>query len=538
MPINLLQAALIPIRYAVFGVLWGVFISLPFLILKGLFKAAQFFGFELINIIIFGAKPGEFDFSFSKLPVAFLAFMLYALAFAIVFILISFAKYQLAKNKKQNMEHLKFKNVLRQSLSSFLWALLLPFLIFVINVILAIVFKYFGKVLELQAGTNLDVADNLYIALNNNAEWARTSVLQGQYYPMSLSEYANISLTSNTLIGLILIKNAIVAIMCVVFLGSILVAIVKYSLIQFTLFIVSPLVAAKAIDDNGIAIAKWKKEFTKSTLNIFISLISLNFFVIFILVLNPVKEKLGTSQALSLIADLIIYIGAAYATKSINKLVSNLLGIEISNFSFKKTGEVFKKTLGFGKQAAVAGAAVASGGATLGATMAKGGLSNALGGFIGKGINLSRVSSNKSLARDLGMSKGFIKSSFAHVGANKPLEQKKMLDTFRKAATNSKTGQLNKNALKDFDSLQKYNASQIKQNEKLLEQNIKNDKALDQKLGMFTQQELNELHARNAKIQLEYEQKISELNNFSKSLNQYDENYNPNTEEQNNNEKK
>jgi hypothetical protein len=34
-------------------------------------------------------------------------------------------------------------------------------------------------------------------------------------------------------------------------LGAILVDIIRNSLIQFTLFLISPLVAAKSIDDNG-----------------------------------------------------------------------------------------------------------------------------------------------------------------------------------------------------------------------------------------------------------------------------------------------
>jgi hypothetical protein len=119
--ISAITILLSPILYAIFALFWGIFISFPFLILQGLFKVARFFGFELINYIIFKVNPGEYTFSFSDLPAAFLAFLLYGLIFTIIFIIISFAKYQIGKkNKNQNVEHLKFKNVLKQSFSAFL----------------------------------------------------------------------------------------------------------------------------------------------------------------------------------------------------------------------------------------------------------------------------------------------------------------------------------------------------------------------------------------------------------------------------------
>jgi len=118
---NIFTIALSPVLYLVYSLFWGIFISFPFLILQGLFKAARFFGFEFINYIIFKVEPGDYNFSFSNLPFAFLAFLLYGLLFTVIFIIFSFIKYQLAKrNKNNNMEHLKFKNVLRASLSAFL----------------------------------------------------------------------------------------------------------------------------------------------------------------------------------------------------------------------------------------------------------------------------------------------------------------------------------------------------------------------------------------------------------------------------------
>ncbi|AZZ65651.1 hypothetical protein DMC14_002555 [Metamycoplasma phocicerebrale] len=529
---NIIKIAISPILYAIFSLFWGIFISFPFLILQGLFKAARFFGFELINIIIFKAEPGDYSFKLSNLPIAFLAFLIYALAFTIVFILISFAKYHVRKRKNGNTEHLRFKNVLRQSMAAFLWALLLPFLIFVINIVLSIVFEYFGKVLELQTNKNFDIAESLYVALNNNASWAINSVQNHQFLPMPYIEYLSQSISSSMSIGLIFIKNTVVAWMCVIFLGAILVDIVKNSLIQFTLFIISPLVAAKSIDDNGIAIVKWKNSFTKSSISIFISLLSLHFFVVFILILSPAKEKLNNlGTAVGLVADLIIYIGAAYSVKSTNKLISYLLGIELSDFSFKKAGQFIKRTVGFGKQAAIAGAAVATGGATLGATLSKGGFANTLGGLIGKASNLSKVSANKNLAKSLGMSNNFIKSSFSNVGSNQPLKQRRMLDIYKKAATDLKTGTINKKALNDYESLKKYNNYQINYQKEMLKKNKSIDSNLDNKWALFGEQELKQIHLKNKIQQNEYKQKIADLENNLKLLNNYDENINNSNDE-------
>ena len=168
---DVFTAALSPVLYLVFSLFWGIFISFPFLILQGLFKAASFFGFEALNYLIFKIEPGEYTFRFSNLPIAFLAFLIYGLIFTIIFIIFSFIKYQLAKRKQNsNMEHLKFKNVLKASLSAFLWSLLLPFMIFILNLVSAIVFKYFTNILQLQSGTKADVISQLYAALNNNED--------------------------------------------------------------------------------------------------------------------------------------------------------------------------------------------------------------------------------------------------------------------------------------------------------------------------------------------------------------------------------
>ena len=465
---NLFTIVLSPVLYLVFSLFWGIFISFPFLILQGLFKAASFFGFEALNYLIFKIEPGEYTFRFSNLPIAFLAFLIYGLIFTIIFIIFSFIKYQLAKRKQNsNMEHLKFKNVLKASLSAFLWSLLLPFMIFILNLVSAIVFKYFTNILQLQSGTNADVISQLYAALNNNADWVKASVKDGQFAPLAFDEFFKNSIPSSLPVGLIFIKNMVVAWMCLIMLGAILVDVIRNSLMQFTLFLISPLVAAKSVDDNGKSLMNWKNAFIQSAISIFMSLLSLNFFIIFILVLDPIKSKLSY---LKIIGDLVIYIGAAYATKSINKLIGDVLDIKVSNFGFKKATQFIRGGVKLGAATAAAGATVASGGATLGATLAKGGFANTVGGLLGKATNLSKVANNKSIAKGMGMSKDFIKSTFASVGKNKPLEQKKILDSYKTFATD-KSGVLNKNALKDLDSLKSFKVSQLEKEKEILKRN-------------------------------------------------------------------
>ena len=519
---DVFTAALSPVLYLVFSLFWGIFISFPFLILQGLFKAASFFGFEALNYLIFKIEPGEYTFRFSNLPIAFLAFLIYGLIFTIIFIIFSFIKYQLAKRKQNsNMEHLKFKNVLKASLSAFLWSLLLPFMIFILNLVSAIVFKYFTNILQLQSNTNADVISQLYAALNNNEDWVKDSVAKGQFAPLAFEEFFKKSIPSSLPVGLIFIKNMVVAWMCLIMLGAILVDVIRNSLMQFTLFLISPLVAAKSVDDNGKSLMNWKNAFIQSAISIFMSLLSLNFFIIFILVLDPIKSKLSY---LKIIGDLIIYIGAAYATKSINKLIGDVLDIQVSNFGFKKAAQFIRGGVKLGAATAAAGAAVASGGATLGVTLAKGGFANTVGGLLGKATNIAKVSGNKSIAKSMGMSKDFIKSTFASVGKNKPLEQKKALETYKTLATD-KTGNLNKNALKDLDSLKKFKLSQLEKEKQLLRQNANAYKVYtNSNADSYLEQKRAQL--RNIKQEQEhklaiakYQRELEELNNPNNETN-------------------
>lgn len=513
---DVFTAALSPVLYLVFSLFWGIFISFPFLILQGLFKAASFFGFEALNYLIFKIEPGEYTFRFSNLPIAFLAFLIYGLIFTIIFIIFSFIKYQLAKRKQNsNMEHLKFKNVLKASLSAFLWSLLLPFMIFILNLVSAIVFKYFTNILQLQSNTKADVISQLYAALNNNEDWVKYSVEQGQFAPLEFKQFFAKSIPSSLPVALIFIKNMVVAWMCLIMLGAILVDVIRNSLMQFTLFLISPLVAAKSVDDNGKSLMNWKNAFIQSAISIFMSLLSLNFFIIFILVLDPIKSKLSY---LKIIGDLVIYIGAAYATKSINKLIGDVLDIKVSNFGFKKATQFIRGGVKLGAATAAAGATVASGGATLGATLAKGGFANTVGGLLGKATNLSKVANNKNIAKGMGMSKDFIKSTFASVGKNKPLEQKKILDSYKTFATD-KSGALNKNALKDLDSLKSFKLSQLEKEKEILKRNAEAYKVYtNSNADSYLEQKRAEL--KNIKQEQEHKLAIAKYEKELKELNQ------------------
>lgn len=520
MLISAITILLSPILYAIFALFWGIFISFPFLILQGLFKVARFFGFELINYIIFKVNPGEYTFSFSDLPAAFLAFLLYGLIFTIIFIIISFAKYQIGKkNKNQNVEHLKFKNVLKQSFSAFLWALLLPFLIFVSNIVLAIIFYYFGQALELQTNMKGDIISLLYVALNDNAEWAKESVAMNNFAPMPFSDYVAWLVPTSWPLGLMFIKNTIISWICVIMLGSLLVNIVKNCLNQFTLFMISPLVAAKSVEDNGKAIMNWKHKFVESVISIFISLFALNFFAIFILILLPIKEKL-TNLGILIIPDLVIYIGAAYATKALNKLIGDLLDIQVPDLGFKQAGRFIRTGAGIIAGATTAGAAVAAGNATLGSTISKGGFSNAIGGSIGKAVNISRIRRNKAYAKDLGMNKEFIKSSFENVGKNKVMEQRKMLNNFKNMATDEK-GNLHRESLYDLDSLKQYKASELqkfKDKQELYDESYKFYKKTN--TDSYLEQKRAELE--HNRTQNKYKYSISKAENQLKQLNDFD----------------
>ena len=517
---HLFTIVLSPVLYLVFSFFWGIFISFPFLILQGLFKAASFFGFEALNYLIFQIQPGEYTFRFSNLPISFLAFLIYGLIFTIIFIIFSFIKYQLAKRKQNsNMEHLKFKNVLKSSLSAFLWSLLLPFMIFILNLVSAIVFKYFTNILQLESGTKADVISQLYAALNsidgNPDDWVKDSVKNGQFAPLSFDQFFANSILSSLPVALIFIKNMVVAWMCLIMLGAILVDVIRNSLMQFTLFLISPLVAAKSVDDNGKSLMNWKNAFIQSAISIFMSLLSLNFFIIFILVLNRIKPKFSH---LKIIVDLVIYIGAAYATKSLNKLIGDVLDIKVSNFGFKKATQFIHGGVKLGAATAAAGAAVASGGATLGATLAKGGFANTVGGLLGKATNLSKVANNKNIAKGMGMSKDFIKSTFASVGKNKPLEQKKILDSYKTFATD-KSGALNKNALKDLDSLKSFKLSQIEKEKEILKRNAEAYKVYtNSNADSYLEQKRAEL--KNIKQEQEHKLAIAKYEKELKELNQ------------------
>ncbi|MGC7159186.1 hypothetical protein ACP0A6_03330, partial [Metamycoplasma hominis] len=167
--------------------------------------------------------------------------------------------------------------------------------------------------------------------------------------------------------------------------------------------------------------------------------------------------------------------------------------------------------------ATTAGAAVAAGNATLGSTISKGGFSNAIGGSIGKAVNISRIRRNKAYAKDLGMNKEFIKSSFENVGKNKVIEQRKMLNNFKNMATDEK-GNLHKESLYDLDSLKQYKASELQQfkdKQELYDESYKFYKKTN--TDSYLEQKRAELE--HNRTQNKYKYSISKAENQLKQLN-------------------
>ncbi|WP_420704382.1 Mbov_0396 family ICE element transmembrane protein [Metamycoplasma hyosynoviae] len=492
-----LTAVLGPIGYLVFSALWGIFISVPFLILSGLFSAAKFFGFDLINMILFQTKPGEASFKFSNLPIVFFGFAIWAISFGIIFILISFIKYVILNKNKTIAEKYKFKEVLRRSINAFLWTLLLPIAMFILNIIMAIIYSQFEELITLQNGNKTDLASFIYTKINNNEAFATT----GTFVPPTFSLYMKWTFTPSGVIkkAAIFVKNLIVGILLVKLLLAILIDIVKNSLLNFSLLILSPLVAAKSIDDNGKALIVWKQKFSQSMVGIFVNLLSLQFFAIFCFMLAPLKTRfVNQNQILIDIVDLVLYIGAAFTIKIMSHYISDFLGINISNIGTKTIKSLTSKATDGISKGITAASAVATGGATAATTIAKGGMANFLGGIAGKAMNAYSVASNKGIASNLGMSSDFIKKGFALAGKNQIANQKDMLGSIKTLSIIPGTNKVNKLATDNLNSLRIFGEQKIK--------------AFDG-YAKNANTELKNLKKENFENETEFNNKQTELNN-------------------------
>ena len=448
-----------PLMYMFYTLFWGILVSLPFLLIHGLFKAAKFFGFDLINIIIFGKTDATI--SFKNLPFAFIAFAIYALFFFFIFMMIAFIRHGL-KPKDLNSQK-RLRKVFAQSGKALLFIVLIPFAMFLINFLSAILFDFADKALT--AGDNVgSIASKIYISINNNASFTHSSV-NGTFSPPGMDTFMADNLSNLAGSGITLLKSAIIGWFVLIFLGSILVNVVQKSLQQLSLLVLAPVVGAKSIDDEGKALIAWKEQYVETTLSIFINLLSLQFYSLFISLVIPPIQKQFANNAFNGILQLVAFIGAAAAAKGLNKLISALLNISISSGDgWKNVRRIASGALRFGTATVTAGAAVASGGATLAATAAKGGAANVLGGLIGKGVNVARVGANRRIASGLGMSKAFTKQVFEKVGANKVKEQRNTLNKLIKAGTNS-SGEFNKSAMNNLEALKQFQSQEIlKQN--------------------------------------------------------------------------
>lgn len=448
-----------PLMYMLYTLFWGILVSLPFLLIHGLFKAAKFFGFDLINIIIFGKTDATI--SFKNLPFAFIAFAIYSLFFFFVFMMVALIRYS-SKGKDVNSQK-RLRKVFAQSGKALLFIVLIPFAMFLINFLSAILFDFADKALTTGDNTS-SIASKIYMSINNNAPFTHSSI-NGTFSPPSLDTFMADNLSNLAGSGITLLKSAIIGWFVLIFLGSILVNVVQKSLQQLSLLVLAPIVGAKSIDDEGKALVAWKEQYVETTLSIFINLLSLQFYSLFISLVIPPIQKQFANNAFNGVLQLVAFIGAAAAAKGLNKLISALLNINISSGDgWKNVRRIASSALRFGTAAVTAGSAVASGGTTLAATAAKGGAANVLGGLIGKGINAVKVGTNRRIASGLGMTKAFTKQVFEKVGANKVKEQRDALNKLVKAGTSS-SGEFNKSAMKNIDSLRQF------QNEEILKQN-------------------------------------------------------------------
>ncbi|KDE43060.1 hypothetical protein PT312_01830 [Metamycoplasma hyosynoviae] len=378
-----------------------------------------------------------------------------------IFILISFFKYIILNKNKSIAEKYKFKEVLGRSINAFLWTLLLPIGMFILNILMAIIFSQFEQLITLQNGSNTDLAKFIYAKINNNEAFAEA----GTFAPPNFTLYMQWTFEPSGIIkkAATFVKNLIIGILLVKLLLGILIDIVKNSLFNFSLLILSPIVAAKSIDDNGKALTVWKQKFSQSMLGIFVNLLSLQLFATFCFILAPLKQKFpAKSEILIDIVDLVLFIGAAFTTKIMSSYISDFLGINVSNIGAKALKSITSKATDGITKGISAATTVASGGATAAATIGKGGIANFLGGMAGKAMNAYSVASNKGIATNLGMSSDFIKKGFATVGKNQISGQKNMLNSIKTLSTIPGTNNVNKLATDNLNSLRIYGEQKIK----------------------------------------------------------------------------
>ncbi|AWX69558.1 Mbov_0396 family ICE element transmembrane protein [[Mycoplasma] anseris] len=455
-----------PVLYFVAATFWGIFISFPFLFLHGLFTAAEFFSFDLVNIILFGKKDALG--SYGDLPPTFIAFAIYALFFLILFVIIGLIRYNW--NSANTDRQLKFRQILAQSAKALVFILLLPFILFLFNYAASLLLKFLTSAVSPETGNTGSIAGDIYNSINqlpkgySNLFGEFSNSTSFVYYSPTSSlgnvptfgppKYEQYVMMPQMDFGLVFIKNMIIAWGLVIFLAGIVVSLVQLVLQQITLLILAPISAAKSVEDNGKALMLWKRQYIEISLGMFVNILSLAFFQFFMTIIPPLI-KANFDWGLRFILEILAYVGIAVATKGLHRVISKLLDINIEDGDGWKTIKKIART-GFEgiKAGAMAGSAVASGGATLGAQLAKGGVMNTIGALGGKVANMGQVMSNKRRAKKMGMSKGLIREAFGKTG-NVISKQNEMLDKFGDIAKGDK------NALSSKENLIAHQKSKL-----------------------------------------------------------------------------
>ncbi|AWX69419.1 Mbov_0396 family ICE element transmembrane protein [[Mycoplasma] anseris] len=501
-----------PFVYLFFGLIWGILVSFPFAILDGLFYLIDLVGFKMLHYMIYGSFDSV-QLSIHSLPIAFLGIVIICvplICFAIIGVAI---KFHIKKGTEENQK--SFKESLRQILPAIGWIVAIPLIIFILNLFMILITNLINKAITLtDDNINLSVVKKIYLQLNSEwPELQKNLIQKGAFLAPGFLEFYKAALNftdsgpSSIDIAFSLIKNAIVGWVSLSFLGGVLVSSLVKTLQLYFLFIISPFVATSSIVDGGKNLHKWKEMFMQKALAILTQLSAFQFYLIFITGINRYtnegainkffENRSGFNKEwIRMTIQIVLYSGTAIAVKTLSNVVVAFIGEATTNDDFKMMMAPFKKGAQLAMGVGVATAAVASGGATLGATAAKGGMS-AIGGTIGKGILGIKKGIHNAKMQQSGMSTEMVKT-FNSSGTNKD-DLRSRKETFNEAKSLSKgvegTGNEN-DTFKTFTNSEDMTKS--------FANNITNyDKEIK-----FNERQLADLEAKNAKT-LEDVNKIS-----------------------------
>ncbi|WP_438340716.1 Mbov_0396 family ICE element transmembrane protein [Mycoplasma sp. 125] len=415
-----------PILYLIFSALWAVFISLPFLILNGIFNAIKFFGFEFFQIIAFGTSDPT-KLGVNAVPAAFLGAVIISIALLVIAFLIVIIKYQFS-GKESKEGQISIKSSVRAVLPAIAIIVLIPLILFFFNLLMTVGFDLINRALTLDdSKNNLSVIQKMYEELNAEFPSIKGHLeSNGNFYGPNFGEWFNWAVSSPIELGVKFVVNMIVGWGSLFIIGGIAISVVVKSFHLLFLFIISPFVAAHSIADGGKNIHKWKEIYIQKNLGMLTQIASLQFYLIFIIAIGK-YFKTGLNNVdfgTKILLQLIVYLGAAAAIKSLSKIIIGFVGETVEDGDAKDAFGALKNGFKFANGLVKFGAGVAVGGLAGGAAKtilggaAKGGISGLAKGLGRAGINKAGQGINKMRARKSGMSTEAA-NNFANAGENK-----------------------------------------------------------------------------------------------------------------------